>query len=112
MIAIIEYGQNLVKLLYYNSFVAIKIYCIPIVLIRIQDAFTPLSSRVILTVSTCFYMNMNCFGPDRVVSTWLQVGSWLRIVFDGWLQMVTGGLGWFRVVCCLLIATFKNTLFT
>ena len=75
MIAIIEYGQNLVKLLYYNSFVAIKIYCIPIVLIRIQDAFTPLSSRVILTVSTCFYMNMNCFGPDRVVSTWLQVGS-------------------------------------
>ena len=75
MITIIEYGQNLVKLIYYNSFVAIKIYCIPILLIRIQDAFTRLSFRVILTVSACFYMNMSCFGPDRVVSTWLQVGS-------------------------------------
>ena len=75
MITIIEYGQSLVKLLYYNNFVAINIYCILIVLIRIQDAFTPLSLRVILTVSACFYINRNCFGPDRVVSTWLLVGS-------------------------------------
>ena len=111
---IIKYGQSLVKLLYCNSFVPIKFYCIVIVLIRIQDAFTPLSLRVILIVSACFYTDMNCFGPARVVSTWLWVGSvaadsfgW--VVADGfrWFQVVLDGFLWFAV----LVATFKNTLF-
>ena len=71
-----------------------------IVLIRIQDAFTPLPLQVILIVSACFYMDINCFGPVRVVSSLLQVGSvavdnfgW--VVADGfrWLRMVSGGCG-------------------
>ena len=78
-----------------------------IVLVRIQDAFTPLPLRVILIVSACFYMDMNCFGPDRVVSSWLRVGllvansfGWVVADGFGWLQMVSDGFGWFRVVCC------------
>ena len=76
-----------------------------IVLIRIQDAFTPLPLRVILIVSACFYMDMNCFGPVRVVSSLLRVGSEAADIFgwvvaDGfrWLRMISGGFGWFRVV--------------
>ena len=76
-----------------------------IVLIRIQDAFIPLPLRVILIVSACFYMNMNCFGPIRVVSSLLRVGSVAADIFGwvvadgfGWLRMVSGGFGWFRMV--------------
>ena len=78
-----------------------------IVLIRIQDAFKPLSLRVILIVSACFYIDMNCFGPVHVVSSWLRVDSvatdsfgWLVADGFGWLRMVSDGLGWFWVVCC------------
>ena len=61
--------------------------------------------RVILIVSAYFYMNMNCFGLVRVVSSWLRVGlvavdgfGW--VVADGfeWLRMVSGGFRWFRMV--------------
>ena len=45
MITIIEYGQNLVKLLYFNCFVAIKILLRYDCFNRIQDAFTSLSLR-------------------------------------------------------------------
>ena len=76
-----------------------------IVLIRIQDAFILLPLRVILIVSACFYMNMNCFGPIRVVSSLLRVGSVAADIFGwvvadgfGWLRMVSGGFGWFRMV--------------
>ena len=76
-----------------------------IVLIRIQDAFTPLPLRVILIVSACFYMDMNCFGPVRVVSSLLRVGSvavdiygWMVSGGCGWFQVVSGGFRWFRVV--------------
>ena len=86
-----------------------------IALIRIQDAFTPLSLRVILMVPACFYMDTNCFGPVRVISSLLRVGSvaadilgwvvpdgfgWLRMVSGdfGWFRMVSDGFGWFRVV--------------
>ena len=89
-------------------------------LIRVQDAFTSLSLRVILIVSMCFYMDMNCFGLVRVILSWLQVdlvaaGSfgwvvtdgfgWLRMVSDGFecFRMVLDGFGWFRMarlVCC------------
>ena len=62
-----------------------------IVLIRIQDAFTPFSLRVILIVSACFYMDVNCFGPVRVVSSWLRVESAAADSF-GWLA--SGGFGW------------------
>ena len=75
------------------------------VLIRIQDAFTPLTLWVILKVSACFYMDMNCFGPVRVVSSLLRVGSEAADIFgwvvaDGfrWLRMISGGFGWFRMV--------------
>ena len=68
-----------------------------IVLIRIQDAFTSLPLRVILEVSACFYMDMNCFGLVCEVSC-CRWTPWLRI-FLGWLlQMVSGGCGWFQVV--------------
>ena len=90
MITIIEYDQNLVKLVYFNSFVVIKDF-IMIVLIRIQDAITPLPLQVILIVSSCFYMDMNCFGPVRVVSSFLRVGSVTVDIF-GWL--VADGFGW------------------
>ena len=76
-----------------------------IVLIRIQDAFTPLPLRVVLIVSTCFYIDMNYFGLARAVSSWLRVGSvavdsfgWVIADSFSWLQMVSGGFGWFRVV--------------
>ena len=63
MITIIKYGQNLIKLLHFNSVVAITILLHYDCLIRIQDAFTSLLLRVILIVSACFYMDMSCFGP-------------------------------------------------
>ena len=76
-----------------------------IVLIRIQDAFTPLPLRVIFIVSACFYMGMNCFGPVRIVSSLLQVGSVTADIFGwvvadgfGWFRMFSGGFGWFRMV--------------
>ena len=78
-----------------------------IVLIRIQDAFTSPPLRVILMVSACFYMDMNCFGPVHVVSSLLRVGSvaadilgWVVADGFGWLRMVSGGFGFFWVVCC------------
>ena len=43
MITIIEYDQNLVKFLYFNCFVAIKILLRCDCFNRIQDAFTSLS---------------------------------------------------------------------
>ena len=68
-----------------------------IVLIRIQDAFTslPLRSWVILIVSAYFYMDMNCFGLIRVVSSWLWVGS-MEVDSFGWV--VANGFGWFRMI--------------
>ena len=61
--------------------------------------------RVILIVSAYFYMDMNCFGLARVVSSWLQVGSvaadsfgWVVADGFGWLRMVPGGFKWFWMV--------------
>ena len=78
-----------------------------IVLIRIQDAFTPFPLQVIFVVSVCFYMDMNCFGLVHVVASLLWVGSvtadiigWVVADDFGWLQMVSGSFGWFQVVCC------------
>ena len=53
--------------------------------------------RVILIVSACFYMDMNCFGLVRLVSSWLRVGS-VRVESFGW--MVADVFRWFRVVYC------------
>ena len=39
IITMIKYDQNQIKLLYFNSFVAIKIYWITIVLIGVEDVF-------------------------------------------------------------------------
>ena len=78
-----------------------------IVIIKIQNAFTPLPLRVILTVSACFYIDMNYFRPVCVVSSLLRVrlvAAYIieSVIADGfeWLQMISGGFGWFRVVCC------------
>ena len=70
-----------------------------IVLIKIQDAFTTLSLWVILIVSACFYMDMNCFRPVRVVSGWLRVDS---IAADGFGWLVEDGFGWFAVLVVTL----------
>ena len=76
-----------------------------IVLLRIQDAFTSLPLRVILMISACFYVDMNCFGPVRVVSSLLRVGTvavdiqgWVVADGFGWFQVVSGGFGWFVVL--------------
>ena len=46
IITIIEYSHNLVKLLYFNSAnILIRFYYVMIVLITIEDAFTPLPLR-------------------------------------------------------------------
>ena len=73
-----------------------------IVLIRIQDAFTPLPLRVTFIVSACFYMGINCFEPVRIVSSLLRVGlvtadifGWMVADGFGWFRMVSGGFGWF-----------------
>ena len=85
-----------------------------IVLIRIQDAFKPLPLRVVLIVSACFYMDMNCFGPICVVSSLLRVSSVGADIFgwvtaDGfeWLPMVSGGFSWFVV---LVVTSRVNNL--
>ena len=73
--------------------------------------------RVILIVSAYFYMHMNCFGLIRVVSSWLRVGSmavdsfgWVVADDFGWLRMVSGGFGWFRVVYCFSSYDISATL--
>ena len=69
------------------------------------------SLRVVLTVSSYFYMDKKCYGLVRVVSSWLWMGSvavdsfgW--VVADGsrWFRMVSGGLRWFAV----LVVTIMN----
>ena len=94
-----------------------------IVLTRVQDTihitpFTSLPLRIILMVSACFYMDMNCFEPVRVVSSWLQVDSvaadnfgWVVADNFGWLRMVSVGFECFWVVCCFnsyALITFKE----
>ena len=85
-----------------------------IVLIRIQDVFTPLPLRVILMVSN-FYMDMNCLGLVRVVSSWLRVGS---VAADSFGWVVADGFRWFRVVSdgfrwfVLLVVTFPRSINT
>ena len=63
--------------------------------------------RVILIVSAYFYMDMNCSELVRVALSWLRVGSvavdsfgWVVADGFGLLRMISGGFGWFRVVCC------------
>ena len=70
--------------------------------------------RVILIVSAYFYMNMNCFGMVRVVSSWLRLGlvavdsfGWMGADGFEWLRMVSDGFGWFRMVCCFISYDFQ-----
>ena len=81
-----------------------------IVLIRIQNAFTTLPLQVILIVSACFHMDVNCFGPVCVFSRLLWVGSVAEDIFGWvvgddcrWFQVVLDGFGWFVV----LVVTFE-----
>ena len=59
-------------------------------------------------------MDMNCFGLVGVVSNLLQVGSvaadilgWVVADGFGCLRMVSGGFGWFWVVCCFCSYSVK-----
>ena len=55
------------------------------------------SLRLILIVSAYFYVDANCFGLFRVVSSWLRVGS-VEVDSFGWVFV--DGFRWFQVVCC------------
>ena len=94
MITVIEYGQNLVKLLYFNTFAAIKFYCALIVLIRTQDAFTalPLRSQGNFD-SICIYLHGYELFRTGLCSFELVAGG-----LGGGGQFQLGGWGWFRVV--------------
>ena len=55
-------------------------------------------TQYLRVVSACFYMDMNCFGLVRVVSSWLWV-SWMAADSLGWVVVDSfGWLGWFQVV--------------
>ena len=76
-----------------------------IVLLRIQDTLTPLPLWVILIISACFYMDMNCFRPVRVVTSLLRIGTvaadilgWVVADGFGQLRMVSSGFWWFWMV--------------
>ena len=62
------------------------------------------SLRLILIVSAYFYVDANCFGLFRVVSSWLRVGSvevdsfgWVFVDGIRWFQVVSDGFRWFAV---------------
>ena len=80
-----------------------------IVLIRIQNAFTPLPIRSQGNIDSIrvFLHGYVLFRTGYEVSGWLRVGSvapdsfgWVVADGFGWLRMLSGGFGWFRVVCC------------
>ena len=102
MITIIEYGQNLVKLLYFNSFVAIKI-------LLHYDCFNKNSGCLHTTPFTGNFDSICVFLHEY---EFFRTGSCsFERVADGlggcgyfwvggyeWFQVVSGGFGWFRVV--------------
>ena len=111
MITIIEYARYLVKLLYFNSTVAIKILmrydCFnkDSAFIRMPSTHSLYGLRLILIISAYFYMDMIYFGLVRVVSNWLRMGSvavdsfgWVVADGFGWMRMVSCGFGWFPTV--------------
>ena len=74
------------------------------------------------TKSAYFYMDVNCFGLVRVISSWLRVNSvvadsfgWVFLDGFAWLRMVSGGFGWFRVVYCFssyeILRLMKNAFY-
>ena len=119
MITIIEYGQNLVKLLYFNSFVAIKI-------LLHYDCFnknsgclhtTPFTRNfdsicVLLHEYELFRTNSCSFeliegGLGGCGYFWVGGCGWFRVVADGfrWFQMVSDGFGWFDVLVATIITS-------
>ena len=77
-----------------------------IVLIRIQDAFTPLPLRlqgnfdsicVFLHEYKLFWTGSCSF---ELVAGWLGGGGQFWVGGCGWFQVVSDGFGWFLVVCC------------
>ena len=81
MITIIEYGQNLVKLLYFNSFVVIKI----------------------LLHYDCFNKNSGCLHTTHFMGNFDSICMFLHgyeLFRTGScsFQLVSGGFGWFREV--------------
>ena len=114
MITIIEHGQNLVKLLYFNSFVTIKI-------LLHYDCFnknsgclhtTPFTGNFdsicvflhgyeLFRTSSCSF-ELVAGGLGGCGYFWVGGCGWFRAVADGfrWFRVVSDGFGWFRVVCC------------
>ena len=116
MITIIEYGQNLVKLLYFNSFVAIKI-------LLHYDCFNKNSGCLLTTPFTgnfdsiCVFLHgyelfrTNSCSFELVAEGlggcgyfWVAGGGWFPVVADGfrWFRVAFYGFGWFVV----LVVTF------
>ena len=109
MITIIEYGQNLVKLLYFNSFVAIKI-------LLHYDCFNKNSGCLHTTPFTgnfdsiCVFLHgyelfrigacsfeLVAGGLGGCGYFWVGGCGWFRVVADGfrWFRVVSDSFGWF-----------------
>ena len=104
MITIMEHGQDLVKLLYFNSFVAIKIalHC---------DCFNKNSGCLYTTPFTgnfdsiCVLLHGYELFQTGSCSFELVVGGfdgcrWFWVAGSGWFRVVADGFRCFRVVCC------------
>ena len=101
MITTTEYGQNLVKYIYFNSYVVIKILLrydyfkkIPHPLFRYLGNF----DRICI-----FLQERNCFGLVRVTSSWLRMGSVAVDSFEWVVEDDLGGPRWLWEVLVGLI---------
>ena len=59
------------------------------------SAYSLYGLNIILIVSVYVYMNINCFGQFFVVSSWLRMARWRRIVLVAWFRMFSDGSEWF-----------------
>ena len=102
MITIIEQGQNLVKLLYFNSFVAIKI-------LLHYDCFNKNSGCLHTTPFTSNFDDICMFlhGYElfrtgsrsfELLADGLGSCGYSWVGGCGWFQVISDGFGWFRVV--------------
>ena len=101
MITIIECGQNLVKLLYFNSFVAIKI-------LLHYDCFNKNSGCLHTTPFTgnfdsicVFFHGYELFRTNscsfELVAEGLGGCGYFWVAGGGWFPVVADGFRWFRV---------------
>ena len=122
MITIIEYGQNLAKLLYCNSFVAIKI-------LLHYDCFNKNSGCLHTTPFTgnfdsiCVFLHgyelfrtgscsfeLVAGGLGGCGYFWVGGCRWFRVVAIGfmWCRVVSDGFGWFVVLVVTVFSYWDN----